>query len=102
MGMTCRPGAYGRCTVAVGQVVARTPNEGGVLRGKRFKFMALDCVVAADHSFRNLRAVTMCGFSARFLCPACAGRCKTQSRVQAETDGYRQDKPLWFPIQKQR
>ena len=30
------------------------------------------------------------------------GHFKTQLRVQAETDGHRQDKPLWFPIQEQR
>lgn len=38
--------------------MARTSSAGGVLRGKRFAFMAFDCVFAVDQSFRNLRAVT--------------------------------------------
>jgi hypothetical protein len=54
--MTCGPCAYGRSAERVEQV-ARTSTKGGVLRGKRFAFMACDCVAAVDYSFRNLRAV---------------------------------------------
>jgi hypothetical protein len=48
--MTCGPSAYGRCAERVEQV-ARTSGEGGVLRGKRFAFMASDCLAAVDHPF---------------------------------------------------
>lgn len=62
-GDACGPCAYGRCAERLEQVV-RTSSEGGVLRGKRFTFMACDCVAAVNQSFRNLRAVqhlTFCG-----------------------------------------
>jgi hypothetical protein len=57
MGVTCGPCAYGCCTESV-KKLARTSSAGDVLRGKRFAFMACDCVSAVDQSFRNLRAVT--------------------------------------------
>jgi hypothetical protein len=55
----CGPYACGRCAERVEQI-ARTSDEGGVLRGKRFAFMVSVCVFAARSSFRNLRAVNVC------------------------------------------